>query len=145
MKGGIVLNQGSDGGRQHFSVVSLPLSMGLVAIHTLGPTDDRSHRDVDSILCQAISQGRVVVTGNGQSLIFDQLFLPYQSLLNLCFHSSRQPGWRRSLVGRGKRLWIMTVFFEQGEEASLADTQCFLPDRSGLSQWFPDSIPGAIL
>ena len=66
MKGSIVLHQGSNGGRQHFSVVSLPLSMGLVAIHTLGSTDDGGYGDVDTVLSQAIPQGRVIVAGDSR-------------------------------------------------------------------------------
>jgi len=63
--GGVVLDQSADGTGYNRSVVGFSLASGVMAAEFLGSIDDSSHRDLNAILSQTVSQCRVVVVRDG--------------------------------------------------------------------------------
>lgn len=57
-----------------------------MAAQLLGSPDDRLDGDINAILVQAGSECGVVVAGDGQVWVFDDLILPEQCALDLGFY-----------------------------------------------------------
>jgi len=92
MEGSIVLDQCANGGGQDLPVMDLLLGSGPVAIQRLGARRDRRRRDMDSCLPETVAQGAIVVAGDGQPGIFDQLLLPQQLCLDCRLGGGRESG-----------------------------------------------------
>ena len=86
MERGIVLDESANRGGQHFAIMSPSLLARFVATQTPSAVDDCGHRHADALLCEAIPQGRVVVTGDRQSLILDHRFLLQECLFDFSLH-----------------------------------------------------------
>ena len=78
-----MLDQISDGSRQHFLVVSFSLLLGFIAFQRLCAFDHGSGRHLDTLLLEPIGQGRIVIVVNGQLFIINQGFISEQLLLDL--------------------------------------------------------------
>jgi len=122
----VVLDQGADGGGEHFAVMGFLLPARLVAAYSPGSIDDGVDRDRDALLAKAVTHGGVVVSRNGDLGILDQVLLAQQLDLDGPFCLRRKPLRWRSIVGDGESLAGGLVTFPQREETRLADRQRLL-------------------
>jgi hypothetical protein len=117
-----VLDERTDGGGKHLAIMNLSLLTRSVATQTFGTLDEGGHGDMDAFVGQAIAQGGVVVAGDGQVRILDDLLLFQQGPLDLCLNCGRQLGGCDSAVGNREGRRILAILLQQHKEPALADT-----------------------
>ena len=118
-----MLDQSASGCCQDFAVVDPSFLAGPVASQPLGTIDDCIEGYIDALLPQPITKRRVVVAGDGQTAILDDLLLPEQLEFDLGLDINRQSAGSVPLVRDGERIRVFPVLAYKGEETGSADAQ----------------------